>query len=404
MSRSGSGSGRGASDGDGARFAQLVSWLDAHADALLDDPSNNLIGVGIGKKSAGPLSDDSPFCITGFVEKKLPEKTVKQQGIPLFAVAAAAVSGVGRPRDLPFEIDLVETGARFAAQPGLTVSNSQRGLHGGMPPTLDLQKRFQVLRAGIGITNPQRAYPQTLSVGTLGFFVVDDQGRHYLVSNNHVIAAENAGRKGDAIVQPGTLDLTASEMALMSTPAKLNAQLKIATLSAWIDLQFRGPSGIPFNDVDCAAAELAVGESGAAKRDVTEIARVGLGGNLRGVATPFAVDPVTGQVAGSTRVYKAGRTTGWTEGDVTQLAVVTDVTYGAGVARFRNQIGIQASADNTGPFSKPGDSGSGIVNRDQELVGLLFAGTETQTLANPIQLVLNALKTALGVKSLDVVT
>ncbi len=399
MPRSESGSGREASDGDGAHFAQLVSWLNAHADALLDDPTNNLIGIGIGKKSAGPLSDSSPFCITGFVEKKLPEKTVKARGIPLFAAAAASVAGIGRPRDLPFEIDLVETGARFAAQPGLKVPDSQRGLHGGMPPTLDLQKRFQVLRAGLGITNPHRAYPQSLSVGTLGFFVVDDQGRHYLVSNNHVIADENAGKKGDAIVQPGTLDLTASEMSLMNTTAKLNAQLKIANLSAWIAIQFHGPSGIPFNAVDCAAAELA-----AAGRDVTEIARIGLGGNIRGVATPFAVDPVTGQVAGSTRVYKAGRTTGWTEGDVTQLAVVTDVTYGAGLARFRNQIGIQASADNTGPFSKPGDSGSGIVNRDQELVGLLFAGTETQTLANPIQLVLNELKTALGVQSLNVVT
>lgn len=400
MPGSRSSSGRGTSDGDGARFAELVTWLNAHADSLLDDPSNNLIGVGIGKKSAGPLSDDSPFCITGFVEKKLPEKTINSQGKPLFAAAAASVSGVGRPRDLPFEIDLVETGTRFTAQPGLKVPDSQRGLHGGMPPTLDLQKKFQALRAGIGITNPQRAYPHTLSVGTLGFFVVDDQGRHYLVSNNHVIAHENAGKKGDAIVQPGTLDLTASEIALMGTTAKLNAQLKIASLSAWIPLQFHGTSPTPpFNDVDCAAAELA-----APGRDVTEIARIGLGGNLKGVATPFAVDPVTGQVAGSTRVYKAGRTTGWTEGDVAQLAVVTDVRYGAGLARFRNQIGIQASPDNTGPFSRAGDSGSGIVNRDQELVGLLFAGTETQTLANPIQLVLNELKTALGVKSLDVVT
>ncbi|WP_133123014.1 hypothetical protein, partial [Methylobacterium frigidaeris] len=155
MSRSGSSAGHGTSDGDGARFAQLVSWLDAHADALLDDPANNLIGVGIGKKSAGPLSDESPFCITDFVEKKLPEKTVKAQGIPLFAAAAASVTGIGRPRDLPFEIDLVETGARFKAQPGLKVPESQRGLHGGMPPTLDLQKRFRVLRAGLGITNPQ---------------------------------------------------------------------------------------------------------------------------------------------------------------------------------------------------------------------------------------------------------
>ena len=253
--------------------------------------------------------------------------------------------------------------------------------------------------AGSGITNPQRAYPQTLSVGTLGFFVSDNQGRLYLVSNNHVIAGENAAKKGDAIVQPGTLDLTTSEMTLMNTLAKLNAQLKIASLSTWVDIQFHGPAGIPFNEVDCAAAEIA-----APGRDVTEVARIGLGCDLRSVAAPFTVDAVTGEVTGSTRVYKVGRTTGWTEGDVTQLAVVSDVRYGAGLARFRNQIGISASPDNTGPFSKAGDSGSAILNRDQELVGLLFAGSDTSTLANPIQLVLNALQTSLGVKFLDVVT
>lgn len=215
-----------------------------------------------------------------------------------------------------------------------------------------------------------------------------------------MLADENAARKGDSVVQPGTLDLTSSELSLMGTLAKLNAQLKIASLSAWVDLAFHASTGIPFNEVDCAMAELAT----ASGRNVSEIARIGLGGNLNGVAAPFAVDPVTGKLTGSTRVYKAGRTTGWTEGDVTQIAVVSDVKYDAGYARFRNQIGIAASADNSGPFSRSGDSGSAIVDREQELVGLLFAGTDTRTLANPIDLVLNALQTALGRGALSVVT
>lgn len=390
---------KGGVDASGKLFIQLVEWIDAHADILLDDRSNNLIGVGIGKKSAGPLTDDSSFCITGFVEKKLPEKAIKAQGMPLFATAAASAAGLKHPKDLQFEIDVVETGAPFTALPGLKVPHAQRGLHGGAPPILDLQKRFHALRSGIGITNPQGAYPGTLSVGTLGFFVVDDQGRTYLVSNNHVIANENNAKKGDIIVQPGTLDLTSSELSLMNTLKKLSAQLGIAKLSDWVPIGFHGPAGIPFNEVDCAAAELA-----ASGRDLTQIARIGLGCDVGGVAAPFTVDPVTGQVTGSTRVYKAGRTTGWTEGDVTQIAVVSDVQYGAGWARFRNQLGISASPDNIGPFSKPGDSGSGILNRDQELVGLLFAGSETSTLANPIHLVLNGLKATLGVTSLDVVT
>lgn len=380
-------------------FARLVAWLDQHADALLDDPQSNLIGIGIGKKSAGPLTDDSSFCLTGFVERKLPERQIAERGIRPFAAAAAQAAGVPRPEELDLPIDLVETGSSFRAQIGLTAPAAQRGVYGGLPPTLDLQKRFNALRSGIGITNPHRAYPKSLSVGTLGFFVQDERGKRYLVSNNHVIADENAGKPGDAIVQPGTLDLTQNELSLMGSLAKLNAQLKIAELSAFVPIQFQNAQGIPFNSVDCAAAALS--QSG---RDLTGLARVGFGGDVRGVAAPLTVDPVSGLLTGPSRVYKAGRTTGWTEGEVTQINVVTDVTYQAGKARFRDQIGISASPDSDGPFSRPGDSGSAVVSRDQELVGLLFAGSEQRTLANPIQLVLNALKTALGVAQLTVVT
>ncbi|MCQ0988311.1 S1 family peptidase [Jiella marina] len=386
------------SDGEAQRFSRLVEWLDSNADLLLDNPDNNLVAVGIGKKSAGRIDDDSPFCITGFVEEKLPKKVISSRRLSLFAEAAAAVSHVGRPQELDFEIDVVETGSPFRAQPGLKLPSGQRGLHGGPLPTLNLQKRFEAVRKGIGITNPHRAYPNQLSVGTLGFFVRDDDGRTYLVSNNHVIADGNKGRKGDSIVQPGTLDLTQSELNLMPTLTKLKAELQIATLSAFVDIQFHDTRGIPFNEVDCAAAELTDG-----RRDFSEIARVGLGGNLNGVATPFALDPLTGKITGDTRVYKAGRTTGWTEGEITQLAVVTDVRFGTNLARFRNQLGIFASPDNSGAFSRAGDSGSAIVNSRQEIVGLLFAGSESRTLANPIQSVLDALRGQLGVQSLTVI-
>jgi hypothetical protein len=44
------------------------------------------------------------------------------------------------------------------------------------------------------------------------------------------------------------------------------------------------------------------------------------------------------------------------------------------------------------------------VDRHQQLVGLLFAGSETRTLANPIQSVLDALRGALAVEALTVAT
>lgn len=379
------------------KVKELQKWLTQHANALLDDPSNGIIAVGLGKKSAGPINDESPFCITGFVERKLSKKELKARSVTEFTASLAAVS-VTPVRNLGFEIDVVDAGSTFSAQPGLRVEASQRGSFGGSPPSIDLQKRFNMLRAGIGITNPENAYPNTLSVGTLGFFVRDDNDKLYLVSNNHVIANENNAGVGDAIVQPGTLDLTNIELILMNSLPKLRNQLEIGKLSAWVDIQFHSSVAIPFNEVDCAIAEV---NSNA--RSLAEVARVGLGGVLEGVGPNYRIDLNTGQVRGSTRVYKAGRTTGWTEGDVSALNVVSNVSYGAGVARFRNQIAITATADNSGPFSDSGDSGSGILNQDHKLVGLLFAGSKTRTLVNPIRKVLNELETVLNRGNLKVV-
>jgi len=88
------------------------------------------------------------------------------------------------------------------------------------------------------------------------------------------------------------------------------------------------------------------------------------------------------------KVQKYGRTTGYTLGEVTGLNATIDVRYAVGTARFENQVVISGRG-----FSAGGDSGSLIVTKgvlmgDRRPVGLLFAGTATTTLANPIDLVL----------------
>jgi hypothetical protein len=372
-------------------------WVRKYGNAVLDDPTNGIIGIGVGKKSTGALDDDSSFCVTGFVQRKLTRKQLKARAIPEFSSSFTAISG-SRPEQQALEIDVVDAGSTFSATPKLRVDRSQRGPYGGPPPSVDLQKKFEATRGGIGITNPAGAYPEYLSVGTLGFIVCDPQERLYLVSNNHVIANENDARKGNVIVQPGTLDLTDTELDLMDTLARLRNQLRIAKLSAWVDIEFPTSTQVPFNEVDCAIAEIEQN-----RRSVTEVARIGLGGVSRGLGPDYRVDADSGRVAGSTRVYKAGRTTGWTEGEVVALNVLTDVEYGAGVARFRNQIAIKPTADNTGPFSDSGDSGSGIYNQAHKLVALLFAGSATRTLANPARKVMSALESALGRGRLTVV-
>ena len=84
-------------------------------------------------------------------------------------------------------------------------------------------------------------------------------------------------------------------------------------------------------------------------------------------------------------VVKSGRTTGWTTGRVTGVQATTQVSYGLGkTARFEDQILI-----GPGGFSAGGDSGSAIMKDNGlgsfGLGGLLFAGSEEVTIANPIQ-------------------
>lgn len=375
------------------RLHQLLRWIDTNADAMLDNPAHGLEAIGIGKKNADRIDcATDEWCVTGFVKRKLPEKVLKKREVQAFSLAAVRVTGSDDPL-AGIEMDVVETGSGFSSMPALNVPTAQRGQYGGTAPTIDLQKRFDAIRIGIGVTNPVGSYPDSLGVGTIGFFVKDPDDKTYLVSNNHVIARENAAQAGNAIVQPGTLDLTKTELDVMNTLNKLRNRLQIGKLSAWIDLDF----GSTLNEVDVAIAELND------ERDLDQIARIGFGAKARGVAKKFSFTN-SGALEGDTIVYKAGRTTGWTEGVVTAIGVASNVNYTAGTARFKNQIAVTASDDNGGAFSKAGDSGSGIWNSSNELVGLLYAGSSTRTLVNPIDVVMSKIEAELGRGKLTLVT
>ncbi len=387
-------------DARNTRLDGLLTWIDMHADKMLRDPSKGIEAIGVGKKNADSVQGaDDGWSLIAFVKKKLPEKTLAKENMSAFASAATSASaeeveeGLGALAE--HEMDVVECGSAFSASPGLTVPTAQRGSFGGPPPSVDFQKPFHAIRAGLGITNPVGSYPEGLSVGTLGFCVRDPNGTEYLVSNNHVIGRENSAQNGNSVVQPGTLDLTDTELQLMNTLNKLRNQLEIAKVSAVVDINL----GFQPNEVDAAMAEF-TDDSG---RDLSQIARIGFGSRARGVAQPFTVDG-SGNVVGDTRVYKAGRTTGWTEGNLTAIGVASNVSYTKGVALFRNQLAITPTDDNGGPFSQPGDSGSGIWNVDNNLVGLLFAGSTSRTLANPIDLVMSELEAELGVGTLTLIT
>ena len=89
------------------------------------------------------------------------------------------------------------------------------------------------------------------------------------------------------------------------------------------------------------------------------------------------------------RVRKYGRTTGYTEGNVTLLNATVNISYstmaGPKTARFTGTVVTEA-------MSQGGDSGSLIVDvAENKAVGLLFAGSSLATIFVPINSVLDQL-------------
>ena len=204
-----------------------------------------------------------------------------------------------------------------------------------------------------------------ITAGTLCCFVKMRDGSARILSNNHVLADENSGKKGDAVIQPGRFD------------GGKKAKDTIGTLDRFVKLNPRGT-----NFVDAALSTI--------KRGVQFDSKTLHGlGQLGGVGPDF--------LDAGDEVAKVGRTTDVTHGRVTAFEVDNVVVaYDIGNLRFNNQIEIEGAG--TRPFSRGGDSGSLIVDADFRAVALLFAGGEQGgtngqglTYANPIHAVFEVL-------------
>lgn len=221
--------------------------------------------------------------------------------------------------------------------------------------------RRRPLKMGISIGHYK------ITAGTLGAFVtLRSTGEVRILSNNHVLADENRGKAGDAIIQPGDYD------------SGRNPQDRVGALA-----EFARVSKTTANDIDAALATIA-------ERVAYEPRLLGVTRRLSGLAhTPVDIDD---------RVEKVGRTTGHTRGRVTAFELDNViVTYDMGDVRFDNQIEIEGAG--TLPFSDGGDSGSLVYGTKEPVaVGLLFAGGDQGgsngqglTYANPIGLVFEQL-------------
>lgn len=220
--------------------------------------------------------------------------------------------------------------------------------------------------------------------GTLGA-LVSDGTLQYILSNNHVLAKTNNASIGDDVIQPGLID--------QSPTCFQDVNDAVADLSAFVPINFKAKGSTPLNQVDAAIAEVRPN-------------KVDSSGTILDIGQVAAGDGV-GAVPGMA-VAKSGRTTGFTQGKVTAVNVTVDIKYdgrrcggGSGTARFVGQIAIQDGPGGTpAPFSAAGDSGS-LIAQDgvscRGAVGLLFAGSSSTTIGNPIGQVLGQLgKTMVG--------
>lgn len=230
-------------------------------------------------------------------------------------------------------------------------------------------------------------------IGTLGsLWTKTGVTRPVILSNNHVLDRSGNGAAGEAINQP---------LQLACTPKGSPPPLTVALLTQGAPLKpvanVPGACGNPApsplcgpspSNVDAAIAEIAPGQV-----DLTgTILDLGpVGTNSIAPEPPSATigTPALGQGVG-----KSGRTTGLTCSTITSLSASIQVNYDAKcgdtspafTATYTNQVVI-----NGGSFSAGGDSGSLIVTTDTARpVALLYGGSPTDTVANPISDVISA--------------
>lgn len=293
-------------------------------------PTENIVGLGVGEKvTLNRLT--GALAVKVYVRRKYPEADIApSERIP------SDIDGIST--------DIEEVGTIHALSGGCTVARRQR-------------QRPAPCGVSVGHLN--------VTAGTIGAVVRDtgksDNGKRYILSNNHVLANSNDAQVGDAVWQPGKFDGgTAAD--------------QIGTLARFAPLDFAGGE----NRMDAAIAEIT---PGVVAEDVCAI------GPLAGKVTPTR----------NMTVLKHGRTTGLTRGVITDVDADIRVEYpGHGSALFIDTVMIRGLPP-TSPFSSGGDSGSLIVDADHKACALLFAGSTATdvTYASPLAAVLRRLRVRL---------
>jgi hypothetical protein len=247
----------------------------------------------------------------------------------------------------------------------------------------DPTKRHRPAPGGVSIGH------RDITAGTLGC-LVKKNGQPVILSNNHVLANSNAAAIGDPILQPGPYDggrFPDDHLAelqefvpiqIIGLPSDCQTATAVAGMLNWI-------AGLLGSSVRLQATEQQAGENLVDAAIARPLRAEDVSGDILQIGT------IQGTAEGELglAIKKSGRTTGLTTGEIQQVDVSVNVQYGEGkVALFVDQL-------MAGPMSQGGDSGSAVLDNENNLVGLLFAGSDTNTIMNRIQNVFSALNLTL---------
>ena len=210
--------------------------------------------------------------------------------------------------------------------------------------------------------------------GTLGALLLRN-GVFYILSNNHVLARSDSASIGDPIIQPGLIDANCSATGTTT----------VGNLTQYVNLEAAG------TNVDAAIAQIVTGTVDTTGNILS------LGATATG-STPDPGPPHAGSGIAANigeNVAKSGRSSSLTCSTVDAIEIQASVSYQKGCdtgATFSVTYTGQVSVAG-GSFSAAGDSGSLIVDENTaDPVALLYGGSDTDTVANPVADVLNALQ------------
>jgi hypothetical protein len=323
--------------------AQAKQVKQAHVLDLLN--KRNVVGVGLGYKISQGVDTGELGLVVSVMRKE--------------AVAVLSAKDLIPPALEGVKTDVVETGVLRAFQLG------------------PLDRWRPVVPPGVSLGHYQ------ITAGTFGCLVQRD-GERFILSNNHVLADSNKGGAGESILQPGPAD------GGVSTD-------RIATLAGYVELDFgAAPSECSVADWSAKLLNYVAGAFGSSHQLQPVKQTAGVNRVDAALARPLSLDIVSNEilyigapvgVGAATlgaEVQKTGRTTGHTQGAITQIDATMSISYGEHAALFTDQLVA-------GAMSRPGDSGSAVLDMEKRVVGLLFAGSEAATIINPIDEVFAAL-------------